>query len=82
MTRHFDGSVMQSGTEFDQEDEQGMLRFGGGVEVSAINNLHLRLKVETGRADFGDADTSITPGKSSSSVWARRTTSEVRHPWP
>jgi hypothetical protein len=63
VTRDFEVSVTQDGTSLDQEDEQGMLRYGGGVEIRALNNLHVRLKIGTGRADFGAAETNITPKK-------------------
>ena len=40
-----------------------MLRYCGGVEISTLNNLHVRLKIGTGRANLGAAETNITPKK-------------------
>ena len=61
VTRNFDVRAVQSGTSFIQEDEQGMLRYGLGIEVAAVRYLRLRFKIGKGRADFGDAITNITP---------------------
>jgi len=61
VTRHFDVHVVQGATEFTQEDEQGMLRYGLGIEAVPVRRLHVRFKVGSGRADFGDATTNITP---------------------
>jgi hypothetical protein len=61
VTRHFDVTVMQGTSSFNQKDEQGMLRYGLGAEAEALDGLHLRLRVGKGRADFGKALTNITP---------------------
>ena len=63
VTRHFDVLVTQGDVTFTQEDEQGMLRYGVGVEVSAWKPLHVRLKAGSGRADFGDARTNVEPDR-------------------
>ena len=64
VTRHFDVTVTQgtsSFNQFNQKDEQGMLRYGVGVEVGALDGIHVGLRVGKGRADFGNAQTNITP---------------------
>lgn len=58
-TRNFDVTINQAGAMFAQKDEQGMLRYGIGVERQFIGPLNLRLSVGTGRADFGDRQTNI-----------------------
>ncbi|RMF63563.1 MAG: hypothetical protein D6743_10580, partial [Calditrichaeota bacterium] len=58
-TRNFDVTINQAGTTFAQKDEQGMLRYGIGVEKRFIGPLNLRLSVGTGRADFGDRQRNI-----------------------
>ncbi len=59
VTRSFDVTVTQSGHATPQEDEQGMLRFGGGVEQRLRGPLHLRVTAGTSRADFGGQPTNI-----------------------
>jgi hypothetical protein len=61
VTRHFDVRVTRGGGAFDQKDEQGMLRYGIGVEATVVPSLQLRLEGGFGRADFGDARTNIEP---------------------
>ena len=63
VTRHFDVRVTQEGSTFDQKDEQGMLRFGVGAELGVLGALKVRARVGTGRADFGNAETNITPDR-------------------
>lgn len=58
-TRKFDVTVEQAMTIFGQNDEQGMLRFGAGVERQVFRHLHLRMNVGTQRADFGGQQTNI-----------------------
>lgn len=60
-TRVFDVTIRQGTATSFQSDEQGMLRFGGGVEARAVGPLHLRASAGTGRADFGDRQTNIEP---------------------
>lgn len=63
-TRKFDVTIRQGGTMLQQRDEQGFLRYGGGVEVRISGPLNLRASVGTGRADFGDQQTNITVERS------------------
>ena len=58
-TRKFEVSIERRGRKFQQQDEQGMLRYGAGVEKRLIRYLHLRASAGTGRADFGDRQTNI-----------------------
>jgi hypothetical protein len=60
VTRTFDDTIVQFGTRFTQQDEQGMLRFGVGAEKQMRGGMNLRASIGTGRADFGDKDTNIT----------------------
>lgn len=59
VTRNFDVTVDSRGQTFVQEDEQGILRFGGGVEQRLRGPFHLRLTAGSARADFGDRRTNI-----------------------
>lgn len=63
VTRHFEVSITQAGQSTAQEDEQGMLRFGAGLEQRLTRLLRLRITMGTSRADFGGRQTSITPGR-------------------
>ena len=58
-TRKFDVTIQQAGMAFPQRDEQGMLRYGGGVEGHLSGHLHFRVTVGSGRADFGSLRTNI-----------------------
>lgn len=62
VTRRFDVSVTQAGIPTFQEDEQGMLRFGAGIEQRLVGALHLRVTAGSSRADFG-GPTNITIGR-------------------
>ena len=59
VTRKFDVSITQGSVAFTQTDEQGMLRVGLGAEAHVLRGLSGRLKIGTGRADFGDLVTNI-----------------------
>jgi hypothetical protein len=59
VTRAFDVTITQSGQTTTQQDEQGMLRFGAGVEQRLGSPLHLRVTAGTSRADFGGRATNI-----------------------
>jgi hypothetical protein len=63
VTRHFDVRVTRGEETFTQKDEQGMLRYGLGMEVAPFQRFHLRVRVGGGRADFGDAQTNIEPAR-------------------
>jgi len=60
-TRVFDVTIRQGTTTVFQRDEQGMLRFGAGVEARLLGSLHLRASAGSGRADFGDRPRNIDP---------------------
>ena len=60
-TRDFDVLVEQGGGSFEQSDEQGMLRYGVGVEKALTELLHVRGSLGSGRADFGEVVTNIDP---------------------
>jgi hypothetical protein len=63
VTRQFEVSIVRSAVTTSQEDEQGMLRFGGGVEQRLTNRLRLRITAGSSRADFGDRPTNIDAGR-------------------
>ncbi len=59
-TRNFDVAIKQGTERFNQKDEQGILRYGIGLEKNIIKHLNLRISAGTSRADFGDQETNIT----------------------
>jgi Outer membrane protein beta-barrel domain len=59
-TRNFDVAIKQGTERFNQKDEQGILRYGIGLEKNIIKHLDLRISAGTSRADFGDQETNIT----------------------
>lgn len=59
--RSFDVAVSTASSTFNQEDEQGILRFGAGVEKRVAKFVNVRASLGTGRADFGDQTTNIDP---------------------
>ena len=61
VTRRFDVRVTRGAAEFDQTDEQGMLRYGIGAEIGVVHGLRVRARVGSGRADFGSAITNFAP---------------------
>lgn len=63
VTRAFDVTISQSGQTTAQEDEQGMLRFGAGIEQQLSTRLRLRLTAGSSRADFGDRTTNKVIGR-------------------
>lgn len=58
-TRKFDVSIRQGGVSFKQKDEQGMLKYGLGLEAKIRRSLHARATVGRLRVDFGDQKTNI-----------------------
>ena len=52
--RDFDVTITTSTGSFHQSDEQGVFRFGLGVELRFRKGFHVRGTLGTGRADFGD----------------------------
>jgi hypothetical protein len=63
VTRQFEVRITQSGQSTAQQDEQGLLRFGGGVELRLTGPFHCRLTLGSSRANFGDRPTNITLGR-------------------
>ena len=63
VTRQFDVAVVQRGATVSQEDEQGLLRFGLGLERRMARGAHVRVAAGTSRADFGGRRTNIVPGR-------------------
>jgi len=63
VTRDFDVTILRAGLTSEQQDEQGLLRFGGGIEQRITGPLRLRATIGTSRADFGDRQTNIEIGK-------------------
>lgn len=63
VTRAFDVTITQSGQTVAQEDEQGMLRFGAGLEWRLTGLLHLRATAGTSRANFGERPLNKTVGR-------------------
>lgn len=59
VTRHFDVEIVQDGGRVAQQDEQGLLRFGLGLE-RRVGAVGLRLALGASRADFGTRVTNIT----------------------
>ena len=59
--RSFDVTVRGPLGVGNQKDEQGLLRFGLGVERRTSERLSLRASVGTSRADFGDRRTNFDP---------------------
>jgi hypothetical protein len=64
VTRTFDVTIRTGDDSTGQDDEQGMLRFGAGVEFIVRGPLRLRATVGTSRADFGGRPTNVEIGRS------------------
>ena len=58
-SRSFDVIVRQGDRLFRQNDEQGFLRYGVGVEAAISGRWHVRGTAGTYRVDFGDLVTNI-----------------------
>lgn len=63
VTREFDVTILRAGVTTTQQDNQGLLRLGGGIEQRIAGPLRLRATLGTSRADFGDRETNIDVGK-------------------
>lgn len=63
VTRKFDVTIRRAGVTTEQQDEQGLLRFGGGIEQRIAGPLRLRGTIGTSRADFGDRETNTEVGR-------------------
>ncbi len=61
LSRSFDVTITQAGVVTTQQDDQGLLRYGGGVEQRIARRLTLRGTVGSSRADFGDRTTNLPP---------------------
>ena len=59
VSRNFDVQIVQHGGRVAQQDEQGLLRFGLGIE-RRVGAVGLRFALGTSRADFGSRVTNIT----------------------
>lgn len=57
--RKFDVHIHQGEHSFKQKDEQGMLKYGLGLEAKIWKGLHLRTTAGRLRVDFGDLVTNI-----------------------
>ncbi len=62
-TRTFDVTITTPSTTFSQQDEQGLLRYGAGVEQNVHERLTIRGTLGISRADFGNQQTNITPDR-------------------
>ncbi|MEZ5418528.1 MAG: hypothetical protein R2708_14460 [Vicinamibacterales bacterium] len=63
VTRQFAVTVTRDGSVASQSDEQGLLRYGVGLERQVHGPLHARAAIGTSRADFGGRPTNITIGR-------------------
>jgi hypothetical protein len=63
VTRKFDVTITRGGVESSQQDEQGMLRFGGGIEFQVKGPWHITATAGSSRADFGGRPTNIDIGR-------------------
>jgi Outer membrane protein beta-barrel domain len=62
-TRSFNVYVQQGAQRFQQQDEQGTLRYGVGLERAMGESLAVRVTVGSSRADYGDRRTDIDGDK-------------------
>jgi hypothetical protein len=59
--RTFAVEISGAGGHFGQRDEQGLLRYGAGIERAFDSAWSIRASIGSSRADFGDANTSFDP---------------------
>lgn len=57
--RKFDVSIRDAFGTYKQKDEQGMLKYGLGLEAKIWRGLHARTTLGRQRVDFGDLETNI-----------------------
>lgn len=57
--RKFDVSIREHNSAWKQEDKQGMLKYGIGVEAQIYKGLNARFSIGRLRVDFGDLMTNI-----------------------
>ena len=55
VSRTFNLDIVSMGAAFSQRDEQGMLRFGAGIERRVAGGLHARITAGTARGKFDSA---------------------------
>lgn len=60
-SRDFEVEVKDRGTRYRQQDGQGLLRYGLGVERGLTDLFALRVTAGSSRADFGSRPTNFTP---------------------
>ena len=63
LSRSFDVTITRAGTSVEQQDEQGLLHFGGGVEQRIAPRFSVRGTLGSSRADFAGRPTNITPSR-------------------
>ncbi|MGE0555930.1 MAG: hypothetical protein AB7R55_21075, partial [Gemmatimonadales bacterium] len=61
VTRRFEVEIEEDASRYTQRDEQGLLRFGVGLERAVASPLSVRVTLGTSRADFGTRATNIVP---------------------
>lgn len=76
VTRTFNVTVNDGPDTFAQRDEQGLLRFGGGIERRVSDLWSFRAGMGSSHADFGGRQTNFTPERrldaSLGAVWQVR----------
>lgn len=63
VTRAFDVTITRGNASTAQQDEQGLLRFGGGLERRLGGPVHVFVTAGSSRANFGERRTNIKPGR-------------------
>ncbi|MEZ4588579.1 MAG: hypothetical protein R2909_19545 [Gemmatimonadales bacterium] len=61
VSRRFEVEIEEGASRYTQLDEQGLLRFGVGLERAIASPLSVRVTLGTSRADFGTRATNIVP---------------------
>jgi hypothetical protein len=61
LSRSFEVTVTQAGVVTEQQDEQGLLRYGGGIEQVVASRVSIRGTLGSSRADFDGRPTNIQP---------------------
>jgi hypothetical protein len=61
LSRSFDVTIIEVNGTNEQQDDQGLLRFGGGIEQRVASRLSVRATLGSSRADFGGRPTNIVP---------------------
>lgn len=58
-TRKFDVDILEQNKAYHQKDEQGMLKYGMGIEAPLYKRFHVRFAMGGLRVDFGDLEANI-----------------------